>query len=191
MMVSVPKISNNQKVNLVLALHWGVNSSSYDEFMNCLVLPAFGTEKYLIVAPDSNHSPWWVDPKETQLIKLIKSIKENWPIDKVIVTGYSDGGTGSFYMAKNHPDVFDGAIALAGSYGSAKKIDIPTYFIHGVGDQLFSYTRTKNIVSEIQENSNNIEFITTNKLTHYEACQYVELLKDGIKWMEEKLELSF
>jgi pimeloyl-ACP methyl ester carboxylesterase len=189
MMFSIPEIKEDEQANLILALHWGVNSSSYDKFMKCLILPAFDQNKYLIVAPDAERQPWWVSPKKDQLIALIKGIKKHWPVNKVIVAGYSDGGTGSIQMGVIAPELFDAVIGIAGNYQPINKIDVPSYVIHGVGDQLFSYQRTKNIMEEIKKNNPDVEFITSKELTHYDGCEYVPYLKEAIKWVELKLDL--
>ena len=90
MMFSIPKINDGNRVDVVLALHWGIISASYDKFMECLILPSFDQGKYLIIAPHAESQAWWTSPKKEQLISLIQSIRQYWPVDKVIVTGYSD-----------------------------------------------------------------------------------------------------
>ncbi len=187
MMVSVPETVTEQPVRLVLALHWGVGSASYGEFMRCLILPAFGQKNYLIVAPEAERQVWWRSPKEQQLIGLIKGIKQHWPVDKVIVTGYSDGGTGSIFLANKYPEHFDGAIGIAGFYFETEEFRAPTYVVHGRGDQLFSYERSKRIMDKAQAQSKHLKFITSEELTHYEACRYVAELEKGIAWIENIL----
>lgn len=187
MMFSIPELAEGETVDLVLALHWGVRSSGYEEFMECLILPAFEGKKYLIVAPYAERQAWWIKPKKDQLVSLIKQIKSRWPIDKVIVTGYSDGATGSISLAKSAPKLFDAAIGIAGSYTETERFKIPVYAIHGVGDQLFDYNKTKRIMEAAKKNSEHVEFITSQELTHYEACQYVPYLVDAIEWVEDRI----
>ncbi|WP_420316257.1 hypothetical protein [Ekhidna sp.] len=188
-LISIPKKALNEEVHFVLALHWGVSANSYDDFMNCLMLPAIDTSKYIVMAPLAQRQAWWANPKEKQLIRLLKLISEYWPIDKIIVSGYSDGGTGSTYFAAKHPEYIDGAIAMAGNYLPAT-YKVPTYIIHGVRDELFSYSKSKVVVEKNVKASENVIFITSETLGHYQGCNYSSLLSDGFKWMEETLNIN-
>lgn len=187
MMFSVPKIKEGETVDLVLALHWGVRSSGYEEFMECLILPAFKGKNYLIVAPFAEQQVWWASPKEDQIISLVKQLKSRWPIGKVIVTGYSDGASASIFFAKNSPRLFDAAIGIAGNYEEMERFKIPVYTVHGVGDQLFDYDKTKRVMELAKKNSEHVAFVTSEELTHYEACEYVPYLVDAIEWVEARI----
>ncbi|MEO9871917.1 hypothetical protein [Ekhidna sp.] len=186
-MVSVPEQINKQNVLMILALHWGVSANRYQEFMNCLMLPAIDTSKYLVIAPLSQHQAWWENPKEKQLVKLLELIKEYWPVGQVIVAGYSDGGTGAVHFASKYSNLIDGAIAMAGYYRYVGQYGVPTYVIHGVKDELFSYSRSKSIMEKNQIKDPNLMFVTIESLGHYQGCAYVKHLEDGFKWIEQKL----
>lgn len=185
MMFSIPELKPNEEVNVVLALHWGVNAAGYREFMECLILPSFDKNKYIIVAPDAERTPWWISPKKDQLVSLVKTVRKHWPVNKVIVIGYSDGATGSVHLAQHASAHFDGAIGIAGSYSYIQEFTIPTYLVHGRGDQLFDYEQTKRAISESV--GEDVVFVTSEELTHFEACRYVPYLKDAVAWMEKKL----
>lgn len=191
MMISVPeKIHEMSEKNMILALHWGVRSFGYEEFMQCLIFPVIDTSKYIVVAPFAEKQAWWDPPKEQQVRRLTSLIREYWFIDKIIAAGYSDGGTGSVHFAAKHSDVIDGAIAMAGFYKYVNTYGVPTYVIHDIRDQLFSYARAKAVMEMNQKNSPDLVFITSERLGHYKACSYVDLFRDGIQWMEEKLAID-
>ena len=76
---------------------------------------------------------------------------------------------------------------MAGYYHPAS-YKVPTYVIHGVRDQMFSYSRSKVILDKNKEKSERFAFITSETLSHYEACNYVTLLKEGFVWMEQNID---
>lgn len=185
--LSIPQKIIEEKVPLVVALHWAVSANENEEFMNCLMIPAIDTSRYMIIAPLSQFHSWWEDPKERQVVRLINLVKEFWPVSQVIIAGYSDGGTGAVHFASNHPKLIDGAIAIAGYYRPAS-YKAPTYIIHGVRDQLFSYSRSKIILEKNQQKSDRLKFVSVETLSHYEACNYVNLLQKGMEWIEQNLD---
>ncbi|WP_424963526.1 hypothetical protein [Ekhidna sp.] len=187
MKLSIPHKTIKEKVPLVVALHWGVSANENKDFMNCLMIPAIDTSRYMIIAPLSQFHSWWENPKEKQLVRLTSLVKEFWPVSQVIIAGYSDGGTGAVHFASNHPEQIDGAIAIAAYYRLAS-YKVPTYVIHGVRDQLFSYSRSKVILEKNKQKSQRMEFKTSETLSHYEACNYVNLLQKGLEWIEENLD---
>ncbi|WP_425390584.1 hypothetical protein [Ekhidna sp.] len=184
MKLSVPSKVRAEKVPMVVALHWGVSGNENKEFINCLMIPGIDTSQYIIISPLSQNQFWWENPKEKQLVRLIELIMEYWPVNKVIMAGYSDGATGAVHFASKHHDMIDGAIAMAGYYKPAS-YKVPTYVIHGVKDQLFSYSRARAILERNQQNSEQVVFISSETLSHYEACNYVELLKEAFRWIEQ------
>lgn len=188
-LISIPKKAMDQRVPMVLALHWGVSTNQYHEFMNCLMLPSIDTSKYIVIAPLAEYSPWWEEPKENQVVRLIDLTREYWPVSKVIIAGYSDGGTGAAHFAAEHSDQIDGAIAMAGYYRHAS-YSVPTYVIHGVKDQLFSYSQSKAIMDRNKQKSDQLMFVHSESLSHFEACNYVLLLKEGFEWIEKKLAID-
>jgi poly(3-hydroxybutyrate) depolymerase len=187
MMISIPTLETGKKVDLLLALHWGVAANENVDFMDCLILPSIDKEKYIVVSPIAERQAWWENPKESQLLKLVEHIRKFWPIDKVIVAGYSDGGTGSVHFASKYPDKFDGAIALAGYYRDVKEFEIPTYIIHGKKDELFDYKSAVEILSTAQKANDKLKFVAGDSLSHFQGCNYVPLLKEGFEWIEDRI----
>ncbi len=190
MFVSIPEKINKENVPMILALHWGVAGNRYHEFMNCLMFPAIDTSKYIVIAPLAQHQAWWENPKESQLVKLLELIKEYWPVSQLIVSGYSDGGTGAVHFASKYSHLIDGAIAMAGYYRYVGQYGVPTYVVHGLKDELFSYSRSKSIMDKMKSKDTDLTFITSEFLGHYQGCAYVNHLKDGINWIEKKLNMD-
>jgi predicted peptidase len=113
--------------------------------------------------------------------------------NKVVITGYSDGGNGSWFYAQYYSDLFSAAIPMASSYNSVgsdgivPKIDIPLYVIHGENDDLFPLAQTEEWVNQSKNAGSSIEFVIASGLTHYEVCNYVGYLTTATNWLQNEV----
>jgi len=59
-----------------------------------------------------------VEDCETLVLRAIAKARSQVPIDprRIVLTGFSQGATMTYHVALRHPDVFAGAIALAGRF---------------------------------------------------------------------------
>jgi len=186
--LSIPKLQEDQKVPLVLALHWAGDGSTYKEFADCLAFPGFDFMNAIIIAPSANGGHWVEEQNEQKVIKLIKQASRHWPIDseKIIVTGYSNGGIGSWHYAQKYPKLFATALPIAGYY-KAEKIKIPVYALHGEQDELFNIQEIEASLEASIKKGSNITFKSIPAFTHYSACSYVEELRAMAKKMQEEV----
>lgn len=184
--ISVPDNINRRPVPLVIALHGeSGDAKSSEDFLNCLVVPALKSMKAILFAPAGGK--WWEELDRERVIELVRLAKLHWPIDtsKVVVTGHSNGGTGSLYMAKNHPEAFSAAIPMAADYQEPTCPVIPTYMIHSAEDEVYSTTILKRIVDGLSAQSCDIQLHLVEDISHPEACKMVlELAKSG-NWLRD------
>lgn len=184
--LSVPDIKLGEKVPLIIALHWAGGPNTYKEYSECLAFPALEFMNAVIVAP-SDHGLHWVDEQnEYKLLKLIGAIKKHWPVDqtRIIITGYSNGGIGSWYYTEKYPEIFSLAIPMSGSYNAAK-ISVPLYVIHGKKDELFNTIKVQNIVTQSITKGSEIHLTLLENHSHYMACAYTETLHKVAKKAEK------
>ncbi len=171
--VAVPKIEKDKKVPLILALHWAGGGNTYKEYSNCLAFPSLEPLNGIIIAPSAEGKHWVDKSMEIRVIKLIKKLIKYWPInpEKVIVTGYSNGGIGSWYYAKKYPKLFAASLPIAGSY-TADNIKVPLYVLHGGNDELFNPTKVEKALTNSIKQGSKITYKIIDNLTHYSACSY-------------------
>ena len=186
--LSVPDIKPNDKVPLIIALHWAGNSAAYKDYSECLAFPALEFMNAIIVAPSDHGLHWVADENESKLIKLIDNMVKHWPIDssKIIITGYSNGGIGSWYYAKEYPDVFKVAIPMSGLYEVAN-IEIPVYVIHGKKDELFNVYNVQNTILKSVEKGSQIQLKLLENHSHYMGCAYTEALNTVARQMAKEV----
>lgn len=182
---------------LILSLHGGALNISPEahKSTNCLVEPAFEGLNAYIISPNSDGYLWYEQQNQIQVSALMDLAKSFLFVDenKVVVTGYSDGGTGSWFYAEYYPELFSAAIPMASSYNPEKsngvvpKINIPLYVIHGENDELFSLTQTEEWVNQSKNAGTSIEFVIASGLTHYEYCDYVGYLTTATNWLQNEV----
>ncbi len=77
---------------------------------------------YALVAPVTNErAPWWTHAGTEFIFSVIDQVQSMIPVDvdRVFCMGYSDGASGAFYLALNHPTRFAGFICINGSLSAA------------------------------------------------------------------------
>lgn len=186
--------SEMNKRPLVLSLHGGASNNAPDahKSTSCLVEPGFEALNAFIISPNSDGYFWFEQENQIQVLALLDLAKTYLPIDtdKVAITGYSDGGNGSWFYADYYSDLFSASIPMASSYnptrsgGDVPAINIPLYVIHGEDDELFPLVQTEEWVQLSIDAGSNIEFVVASGLTHYNSCDYVDYLQDAAFWLQ-------
>jgi predicted peptidase len=182
---------------LVLRLHGGAQNAAPTAHKStaCLVEPGFEGLNAIIVSPNSNQDLWYEEKNIVQVLALMDLIKANLPVEesKVVVTGYSDGGNGSWFFAQFYSNLFSAAIPMATSFraidnqGNVSKINIPMYVIHGSADTLFPVETTEGFVNESIAVGSDITFVVADGLVHVAACDYLPYFKDAVTWLETEV----
>jgi len=193
----VPEIEDNELAPLFVDLHPGALTPrpTYHTFLNCSFRNALeenGMKAY-VLSPNAQGVLWYDTFNDDQVVNLVKFAIENLNVDpnKIVVTGYSDGGNGSWFHADMHPDIFSAAIPLASSYplrttadGLVKKIEVPIYAIQGENDVIFPYTNIETRVEQAINVGSEIILVKGEDLDHNTFCSYVPYVKDALEWLE-------
>jgi len=189
-LLHIPATPTTQPRPLILALHWAGPPATYQEYASCLAIPALKHTSAIIVAPSSENVRWWESEGASRIENFIQLAKKYWPIDstKILLTGYSNGGTGSVALAQQlPPGTLSAIIPIAGSYPDLNKLTVPAYFIHGNKDELFDFESTRYAVDQAMRKNEKIKFITASGKSHYQACSYVSYLRAGIDWVKKNV----
>ncbi|MCA9028175.1 MAG: alpha/beta fold hydrolase [Planctomycetaceae bacterium] len=115
-----PGFDSTRSCSLLIALHghgsdrWQFIQQPRDECR--AVREVAAAHGLLLVSPDYRASTSWMGPKaESDLLQIIRSLKERLSIDRVILCGGSMGGTGALTFTALHPDLIDGVVSLNGT----------------------------------------------------------------------------
>ena len=181
---------------LVLSMHGGVGGAgrTAHQYLNCLTNGLEEIEAF-IISPNADRVQWYDLYNQKKVTKLIDLAIKNWPIneEKIVATGYSDGGNGTWFMAEFYPDIFSAGIAISTSYntltsaGKPRRINTPLYVVHSTGDELFPFEQTETWVIRTKAIGSDITFVVADSLSHFAPCDYTELFHDGVVWLQEEV----
>jgi len=190
--ISVPDgddTSDSTPRPLVLVLHPGGRSVYYgSSFMQSIVEPALSSWGAVMIAPDVPDRSWATPRSEGALLALVEHVLEEHAIDRtrVLVTGFSMGGRGTWYMAGRRPDLFTGAIVMAGAPGDTdaeSTANTPLYLIHSPDDEVVPYGPVEEAYLERAGLNHPVELRVLPGRSHYMMGAYVPALRAAGEWM--------
>ena len=182
--LSVPEIDGDKKVPLIIGLHWWEGNEG-EQYLRCLADPGFKKLNAIIFAPDAGDYYFWEEANYSLILTLIEYAKKYWPIDenKIIVSGYSNGGIATWFFGINYPEIFSAAIPMASYYDYNKKLKIPFYVVHSESDELFPLAATEDIVNLLSNKGSDIQLQVMDGLSHYTSCSYNTSLRSASDWL--------
>jgi predicted peptidase len=191
--ISIPAdYSPSTPVPLILALHFGVGGAdpagAGGDILQILIGPALAGLGAIIVAPDSVQGNWSSAGNEEAVNALLDMVLSRYSIDKkkVVVTGYSMGGAGSWHFAEKFPDRFSAAIPVAGRPpASASGWRLPVLAIHSRDDQVVPFDPTAARIAELQTAGVNAKLIALTGITHYQTNRFTGALRQAVPWLRE------
>ena len=192
--ISVPAgYSAREPRPLILALHPGGERTPYYglSFMRGIVSPALKDLNAIIVAPDCPTRSWSDPAAEQAVMALLQNVMKEYAVDRrrILVTGFSLGGRGTWFMSSRHADLFTGAIPIAGSSGD-EPLDrlgtIPTYVIHSRQDQVVPFEPDERTTRQLEKMGKPVRFEALDGLGHYEMGGYIDALTRGGTWIAER-----
>ena len=176
---------------LVLALHPGGSpGAGYGtQFLRGVVAPALVDWGAIVVSPDAPDRQWANETSERGVLALLDDVMETYVIDRnrILVTGFSMGGRGTWYMASRHPDLFTAAIPMAARSNSddaAKVGDMPVYIIHAREDEVVPFAPAEQLAREMAERGQTVAFTGLDGVGHFQMG--AEPLRVAGEWVVER-----
>ena len=111
----IPKNYNSQKrTPMVIYLHGGISRKNFpknfDEYIKENKFLKFAQkENWFVLFPNANIKTfWWSITGMNNILQQIRFVKDNYNLDdnQIFLTGFSDGGSGTFTIALSKPDDF-------------------------------------------------------------------------------------
>lgn len=191
--IAVPRdLDPTQSRPLVLALHPGGRAPYYgSRFMWQIVEPALREWRAIIVAPDVLGRRWDNDDSENAVLALLESVLTTHNIDRtrILVTGFSMGGMGTWYFATRPETLFTGAIPMAASRRD-NPLDhlgtMPIHVIHSPQDEVIPFGPAADTVEQLRGQGHPVELIAVDGAGHSNMGAYVEPLTRAGEWMMER-----
>lgn len=194
--IIAPERAEGELRPMVLTLH-GASGGAAGAHKNtdCYDEPGLESLNAFILSPNGGAGLWYDVPNQEMLATLMFLAQKFWPIDldKIAVTGYSNGGNGAWFLGENQGASLSAAIPMASSYNvyrtdsAVAEFEIPMYVIHGENDELFPLEETQGWVKAAQDAGSDITFVVAPGLGHYTPCDYAPYLKDAATWLKEEV----
>jgi predicted peptidase len=174
---------------LILALHYGGEVTPFygRGILELLVAPALAELRAVIVAPDALERGWTTELNERAVLALLDHLTRTLPIDRtrVVCTGYSMGGTGTWFLAGRHPDLFSAAIPIAARPVPTEKWQVPVYVIHGRNDQVMPLAPAEQQVAALKAAGADAQLMVVDGATHFQTDRFVAPLRAAAPWVRE------
>ena len=213
--ISIPaELDTDAPVPLVLALHYGWQGELPEFYgrglLEPMVEPAFAGLGAIIVAPDCPDIDWHQPRSERAVLALLDEIGSEFAVspDRIVITGYSLGGMGTWFLAVEHPEVFSAAIPMAappllerpdgrlrtslnrffedGRVTAHEAIgNTPFYAILGRLDEVIPLAPVQEAIEDLKAAGASIEFVIVEGASHYDMGLYVDPLKQAVEWLKQ------
>jgi predicted peptidase len=191
--ISIPKgYSPSSRVPLVLALHYGGSPNGAAQgLMLQLVQPALAELGAVIIAPESLGGGWDTPNNQRAVNTLLDAVQTIYPIDskRIVVTGFSMGGTGTWSVVSRYPDRFSAAVPVAGmpppSMGQWRT---PVFAVHSRNDEVMPIGPTEARIQALQEAGVRAELAVLTGISHHETNRFVGGLKRAVPWLKQMWE---
>lgn len=182
--------TEGQKFPLVIALHFSGHGMPYygELFLTDFIEPALRGLGAVIVAPDCPAKDWTQAESERFVLDLRDHLRDHFSIDpkRVLITGYSMGGIGTWHMASRFQDQFSAGLVMAANPPeNAMEVEreFPLYVIHSREDELFPIVETTRFVVALEERGADINYRILEKATHFETHQFRDPLEEAVPWV--------
>ena len=186
----LPNLEDDSPVGLVIALHYAGPVAPFfgASLLTGLVEPGLRELGAIIVAPDCQASTWDNERSEVQVLELLRLLTGYYPIDpdSILITGYSIGGIGTWYIGGRNQGEFAAAVPMAARPPAAvTQTDwaLPLHVIHGRRDELFPIQDTRDIVRKLAGQGADVLLEEVEGTGHFETGRYVHPLRKAVPWI--------
>lgn len=174
---------------LVVVLHYGGKVEPFygEGAIEALAVPALDELRAVIVAPDSLGGDWTSAANERAVVWLTRSAIQSYGLDskRVLLTGFSMGGAGTWHIGARHQDLFTAAMPVASSPASGPEWRIPVCAIHSRQDEVLPFAPVEARTAELRAGGVNVHFIEATGLTHFDTGQYAGFIQQSIPWLNQ------
>jgi predicted peptidase len=132
-----------------------------------------GDLPFILISPQCPTEDFWSsDTQQEQLLKLLDQVKKDFAIDesRIILTGLSMGGYGSWELAARKPTMFAAVMPICGGgkpENADKLKDVNIWVYHGTDDTAVPYQKSVDMVEAIKKaGGKTIEFTTLEGVGH-------------------------
>ncbi|WP_447972313.1 carboxylesterase family protein [Nitrospira sp. Kam-Ns4a] len=148
-----PSYRPAQAYGLVVCLHGaGFTGDAYLERWKARL-----GDQYILACPTFIQGTWWTRAAEELVLATIRTVEARYHIDpdRILLTGMSNGGIGTWLIGVHHAALFAGIAPMASGldevlYPFLENLRAtPAYIIHGAKDQVMPVELSRALVKEL------------------------------------------
>ncbi len=174
---------NDSEASLVIYLHGGSSKGNDNETqMQEPGVSAISTwlsennRKAIMLVPQCPEDKSWVGTTQNVLVSLLQDYINRGvaDADKVYILGGSMGGTGTWNMLSNHPDMFAAAMPVAGNptgLNAEAVSKTPLYIVMGTADRLMRISNVETFLTNMDNFNAEYMFDIEEGWTHEDVCK--------------------
>lgn len=174
---------SDDKASLVIYLHGGSSKGNDNETqMQEPGIEAISTwllehnRKAVMLVPQCPANLSWLGTMQDGLVSLLQSYIDRGVVDagKVYIFGGSMGGTGTWNMLSNHPDLFAAAMPVAGNPSGLNAEAVshtPLFTVMGTADKLMKISNVEAFLKEMDNWQAEYKFEIEDGWTHEDVCK--------------------
>ncbi len=184
----------DDKASLVVYLHGGSSKGNDNETqMQEPGISAIGTwladhqRKAIMLVPQCPTDKSWLGTTQDAMVRLLHTYIDRGVVDadKVYIFGGSMGGTGTWNMLSNHPDLFAAAMPVAGNPSGLDAEAVaatPLYTVMGTADKLMKISNVETFLKEMDNHQAEYLFDIEEGWTHEDVCKK-SYTDDRLSWV--------
>ena len=199
---------------LIVGLHYGTTQepglSPYFGlgYVGQLVFPALEDLNAVIVAPDAPEFSWAHPASEEAVLAVVTEVKGTLAINPkhTLVTGFSMGGQGAWYLGATHPEIFRAAIPMsalpvttpvrtrADAQAARTAMDsstewatpllrMPLYVIHSRADETVPVEPVEQAVRTLKGRGADVTLTLIDDVPHHMVPGFIGALEAAMPWV--------
>ena len=174
---------DGDKASLVIYLHGGSSKGNDNETqMQEPGIDAISTwlsennRKAIMLVPQCATNLSWLGTMQDALASLLKSYIERGvaDADKVYILGGSMGGTGTWNMLANYPELFAAAMPVAGNPSGLNAEAVaktPLFTVMGTADKIMKISNVEDFLKDMDAYNAEYKFEIEDGWTHEDVCK--------------------
>ena len=176
-------LGNNNNASLVVYLHGG--SSKGDDNEAQMQEPGIDSianwlmenkRKAIMIVPQYPTDKAWLGTMQDVVTALIKTYIDRGAVatDRIYIFGGSVGGTGTWGMLSNYPELFAAAMPVAGNptgMNAEAMAKVPVYTVMGTADRIMKISNVETFLAEMDNYDAEYKLDIEDGWTHEDVCK--------------------
>ncbi len=171
------------KTSIVIYLHGGTSKGNDNETQmqepGVTSISSWlrdNNRKSIMLVPQCPKDKSWLGVTQDALVSLIRTFIDRGVADasKVYILGGSMGGTGTWNMLSNHPELFAAAMPVAGNPTGLDAENIsktPVFTVMGTADNIMKISNVEEFLTAMDAYNAEYNFDTEEGWTHEDVCK--------------------